>query len=138
MHVWGVVKVKWNGLLTYFQDDFWVRDVSFRVRSSRLFRTSVHQSLSIGTMSFWVNGVWEWDFRWRHRLFVWKQLLVVELLVVADGRQLSKGVDSWSWNLPSDGVYSVQYAYGSLSNDTLGECGRVSELSHLLVWVWRS
>lgn len=99
---------------------------------------SINISLSVGTMSSWVDGVWEWDFRWRHRLFVWKLLLVVELLVVADGRQLPKGVDSWSWNLSSDGVYSIQYAYGSLSNDTLGECGRVLELSHLLVWVWRS
>jgi hypothetical protein len=56
---------------------------------------------------------------------------VVELLVVADGRQLSKGMDSWSWNLSLDGVYSVQYAYGSLSDDTLGEGGRVSKFSLL-------
>jgi len=38
--------------------------------SPRLFRASVHQSLSIDNMSFWVDGAWAWDFRWRRGLFV--------------------------------------------------------------------
>jgi len=31
-----------------------------------------------------VDGVWVWKFIWKHHLFVWEHILVVELLVVMD------------------------------------------------------
>jgi len=77
-------------------------------------------------MGSWVEGVWEWNLRWRCMLFVWEQDLVVELLVILHGRSLLEGAVSWSYKLSSHGVYWVRFTYDSL------------KFSHLLTQAWKS
>lgn len=31
-------------------------------------------------MSYWVESVWVWDFRWRRSLLVWHEDLLLELI----------------------------------------------------------
>jgi hypothetical protein len=126
------------GVRLHFRVMFGVGDLPLRYRFPLTLSGFYSQSLKLGEMGSWVDGVWSWDLVWRRRLFLWEQFLVVKLLVVLDARSLSAGADSCSWNFLSDGIYSVGSAYESLSKEVLGVGGGVIELSHLLVRFWKS
>jgi len=96
-----------NGKHTLFWSDVWIGGVSLSVRFSRLYDLSMFKESSVFHMSHlgWREdgGVW----RWRRRLFVWEELLLLLHNVIL---QVDKA-DSWLWTLGTCRAYSVHSAY---------------------------
>jgi len=62
----GVVGNREN---TSFWKDFWVDDVSLRVRFPHLYSISNQNDCKIGDMGERVGSNWNWVFAWRQNLF---------------------------------------------------------------------
>jgi hypothetical protein len=112
-----------KGTNTRFWRDCWVGDSPLCDLFPRLFSISL---LKEGTVSdFWVerDGVFNWAWGWRRRLFVWEEIILNNLLEVLPVLVLSEEEDVWRWELEDSGCFSVKSAYllidGIYSTETL-------------------
>ncbi|GAU28852.1 hypothetical protein TSUD_21890 [Trifolium subterraneum] len=109
-------RVLGNGNSTRFWLDCWLGNRPLCEQFPRLFSISLQQE---GTVSdFWADsgGVYRWEFRWRRRLFVWEDELLLSLRdVLPMGLAFSEVEDEWLWRLEDDGMFSVSSVYRHLS-----------------------
>jgi len=74
----------------------------------------------------WVNGVWEWNLRWRRVLFAWEEDQVSQLLEIISEKKLE--VESkvrWVWKDSETTTFSVKSTYRSLRRDGEEEVSRL-------------
>lgn len=100
---------------TKFWEDTWVGPRSFKAKFPRLFQISEQQNKVIEECGSWCEGKWEWDQKWRRNLFVWKNKLVGELLMILKSAcPKEECCDDWCWGLDCSGCYTTKSTYKSL------------------------
>jgi hypothetical protein len=88
-----MIKKVGNGGNTRFWLDTWVGERPLCQEFSRLFLVSVQKEDCINQMGVWRNEAWEWDLKWRRRLFVWEENLERNLLVLVGSVILNQHED---------------------------------------------
>ncbi|KAL8554378.1 hypothetical protein ACS0TY_002529 [Phlomoides rotata] len=105
-------KIIGSGSDTKFWEDGWIEDVCLKNKFERLFRLSEQKESYIEEMRSWVNGVWEWDFRWIRPLSTRNLTSFNEMLIFLDRNKLQqRQVDHWEWIHEHKGQYEVNKAY---------------------------
>ncbi|XP_068477289.1 uncharacterized protein [Phaseolus vulgaris] len=62
-----------------------------------------------------INGIWEWNLRWRRGLFAWEEDQVSQLLETISNRRIESEIgDKWVWKDRETTGFSVKYAYALL------------------------
>lgn len=107
-----VKKVVGDGQNTLFWKDPWLEGGPLNVRFRRLFSLSMDKSGMVANLVIWRDGVCEWNWRWRRRLFQWEkdELGVLQSLIQSNGVR-GEGGDRWFWEKEHFGSYSVRSAY---------------------------
>lgn len=83
----AVRKVVGDGRNTLFWKDPWLEGGPLNLRYQRLFSISMNKSGSVANLITRHDGVCEWNWRWRRRLFQWEKddLCVLQSLILNDG-----------------------------------------------------
>ncbi|MCI12865.1 putative non-LTR retroelement reverse transcriptase, partial [Trifolium medium] len=89
----GVIKRIGCGDQTKFWRDIWVGTVPLQDKFPRLFSVSTQKDCNVVDLREMVEGVVNWRFVWRRRLFVWEENLVMELLEIINQVVLSEECD---------------------------------------------
>ena len=117
-----------DGLHNFFWYDSWVGDAPLRKRFPRLFDLSFNKLATVEEMFTlgWAVGGEAW--RWKRRLWVWEEDMLVECRLLLDGFVLYSDIsDRWQWDLDISKGYTVNGAYQILtshvahSSDVLGD-----------------
>lgn len=104
-----------NGDGTFFWSDIWVGERSLKEVFPRLFRLSCQQEARVYDMGVWIEGSWNWEFRWGRVLSLRNKESFDCLLSLVDRITPSQsGEDTWIWNHAANGLYEVSKAYSGL------------------------
>lgn len=101
-----------DGVDTFFWHDPWLGRVPLGVRFRRLFDLAVDNSCMVFHMSSrgWEAGGAGW--RWRRRLWVWKEEMLGECITLLRSVSLQFNVrDTWRWQPEPSAGYTVSSAY---------------------------
>lgn len=107
-----------SGRSMSFWLDIWIGVQPLRVVFPRLFLLSIYKEGCVDGFGSWVDGVWRWDIRWRHGLFVLEEALVEDILGLIRSVVLSMEEDFWVWLEDPSDVFSIRLAYARLSEGT--------------------
>ncbi|GLT39737.1 hypothetical protein SLA2020_139130 [Shorea laevis] len=68
-------------------------------------------------MGKWEEGVWQWELKWRRKLFAWEDCLLQEMVAEIQNASLKQGTqDVWAWKHNKHGQYTVKSAYHLLNS----------------------
>ncbi|GAU36466.1 hypothetical protein TSUD_166320 [Trifolium subterraneum] len=129
----GMIRRVGNGRETAFWFDPWLGSVPLKNRFQRLFQVSEQCLNLIGDMISWVQGEWNWDFRWKRELSLEEFDLAHDLMQVVTQSPTLGVEDSWVWKYDPSGRFSVRSAYLTLTGSEV-----VSDPNPLLSRVWKS
>jgi hypothetical protein len=105
-----------DGVDTYFWNDMWLGGSPFSVCFRQLFDLVVDKSCSMSTMFSlgWEDGGAAW--RWKRRLWVWEEELLVEFRTLLHNISLQSNVTyHWQWQLDPIEGYLVCDVYRFLT-----------------------
>ena len=129
-----------------FWVDQWVGEIPLKERFPRLFFVSSQKQNYITDMGIWDDGVWNWRFEWRRRLFSWEEHMVGDLLLAITQHSLIERVeDDWLGSFDSSSSFSVssfslqvfKKSFGASTEWIQGRKawrGLASPLAELLMW----
>lgn len=133
-----MIKKVGNGGKTRFWLDTWVGERPLCQEFPRLFLVSEQKEECINQMGVWRNEVWEWDLKWRRRLFVWEEELERNLVELVENVNLNHDEDLWMCDIGVDGVYSVRDGYVFLSENVLPQVDINGDICRVLKMNWES
>ena len=99
---------------------------------------SVFKEANLCDCGLWVNGVWEWNLRWRRGLFAWEKDKVSQLLeMISNKRPELETIDIWVWKDSETTTFLVKSAYELLKGDEGEEDYRIKVFPSAHVTAWR-
>lgn len=118
---------------TQFWVENWTGAGCLELRFRRLYNLSCQKREYVKNMGTWVNGVWQWKFRWRRGLQGRELGWLEELMTILQGVRLEENKrDRWMWKLEGEGLYSVNSAYVLLQEQYLEDPDPV------FTWIWEA
>ncbi|GAU26578.1 hypothetical protein TSUD_266930 [Trifolium subterraneum] len=109
---------------------YWFSDA---MKEGWLFQVSEQCLDLVGDMGSWVQGEWNWDFRWKRELSLVEFDLAHDLMKVVTQSPTLGVEDSWVLKYDPSGRFSVRSAYLTLTGPKV-----VSDPNPLLSRVWKS
>lgn len=107
-----------KGILILFYKDIWVNSQSLKQLFPRLYLISTQQwSYCILDISIWNDRIWEWNLKWRRRIFVWEYILLTNIITLINRYKPSIDMeDKVIWKESQDKQYHVR-SFTQLAND---------------------
>jgi hypothetical protein len=106
-----------NGVSTLFWCDPWLDGVSLESKFRRLFELEENKLITVADMKLLGWGVNGEAWKWRRRLFAWKENLVRKCVDRLSNVILHVEMeDRWVWKLDLSKRYSVKSAYDNLTS----------------------
>lgn len=68
-----------SGHQIYFWLDVWAGQSSLKDLFPSLYALSLNKEAKIVDMGSWNNGLWTWEWHWKHDLFIWERELLVDM-----------------------------------------------------------
>ncbi|PWA61119.1 reverse transcriptase [Artemisia annua] len=103
----GLMHCVGRGNKTKFWEDHWVEGHILKVSFPRIFTLAIHKSGPVCNFGFWEDGQWNWDVKFRRRLFDWEvdqyeafSSLLNSMMLVASND------DKVVWSFESSGKFS--------------------------------
>nr|KYP53471.1 Putative ribonuclease H protein At1g65750 family [Cajanus cajan] len=132
---WFDSQLEWKvnrGSAIRFWLDNWVDQVTLAVKFPSLFESSKQKHHLISEMGGWVEGEWNWRFKWSDQTDV-------------SHIELEQELDWWFWRSKVDGEFSVKEAYKVIESESrLGEEGvlfkqiwSIKAPPKALIFLWR-
>lgn len=98
-----------------FSHHSWINNSPLCSSFERLCLISNNKHSTVAEMRVFSNGVVQWNWNWRRRIFVWENNMLLTLQSFLSNAQIEEHTeDSWCWSLERSGKYSVSSAYSEL------------------------
>lgn len=115
-------KKVFEGNDTKFWGEKWLGNEHLEFGFHRLYNLSNQKTEFVKNMGSWIDGVWQWEFRWRRNLMGRELEWLAELLTELRAAHLVENKpDKWIWTLEGEGYFSVHSSYMFLQDQQLGE-----------------
>ena len=110
----GVTRKVGNGRSTSFWLYICVGNSPLCVGFPHLFSISNQKEAMVGDMWRSSDGVHDWLFSWRRRLFIWEEGLLNDLMMVLQSNRGGQAEDGWWWSPEEGGFFWVKSSYNVL------------------------
>lgn len=90
-----------EGNAAKFWSEAWFNQEKLLIKFPRLYNITIQRDCCIKEVGFWLNGIWNWDLKWRRDL---REFEAAQFDVLIDYLR-------WAWKATPEGFFTVHSAY---------------------------
>ncbi|XP_057448644.1 uncharacterized protein LOC130740150 [Lotus japonicus] len=90
-----------EGNAAKFWSEAWFNQEKLLIKFPRLYNITIQRDCCIREVGFWLNGIWNWDLKWRRDL---REFEAAQFDVLIDYLR-------WAWKATPEGFFTVHSAY---------------------------